>query len=76
MLRNFLDYKIVSVSHLEAIVQKRRSYEQTPKYTAEYVHDRANHQARNSVAGSLPVLQVRWQEMYCKRPGCSDTYNY
>ena len=43
MLRNFLDYKIVSVSHLEAIVQKRRSYEQTPKYTAEYVHDRANH---------------------------------
>ena len=54
----------------------RRSSEQTPKHIDKYAHFRAKHAVGKSVAGNLPVLQVRWLEMQCYRHGCRDTYTY
>jgi hypothetical protein len=46
------------------------------QHVAECAHDRAQHAKRKSAAGNLPVLQVRWLEVHCKRHGCAGTYNY
>jgi len=71
-----LVYKIGAVSHLEAVVQSRRSSEQTPKYIAECADERAQHAERNNVAGNLPVLQVGWLVVKRKRRGYPGTYPY
>jgi hypothetical protein len=63
MPRNFLVHKIAAVSHFEAVVEKRRSSEQTPKRGAECGDGQAHHEVRSSVAGHLPKGQVRWHEV-------------
>lgn len=60
ILRNvFIRTIAAAASYLEALVQKRRCFEQTPKHTAERAQVRTHHEKRGRVAGDLPVLQVR-----------------
>jgi len=61
--------KISAVSHLEASVQNRRGSEQTLKHVAECAQSHAQYDVRNNVVGNVPVLQVRWIEVKCKRHG-------